>query len=147
MTSAEGALQAVSASQEQGCPDEDAKTLCSYLTNVEVSGWVHILAIEMAMAQHSVRGCLRSWGQCLHSIPARRAYTLEGLSNQWFSDVAKGVQAFHACRIAHRDLKPDNLLVYYHGARLPVVNIRYGVCGSNVNVENAGCLHIVVQTP
>ena len=100
-----------------------AQFISRALSTLRVKGWRDLIAIEMDIAQGSVRNFLKIWGQNFGETPARFAYTPDNIADQWLLDSSKGVRALHACGIGHRDMKPDNLLVYFHGARLPLVKV------------------------
>jgi serine/threonine protein kinase len=100
-----------------------AQFISRALSTLRIPQWQDLIAIEMDIAQGSVRCFLKLWGQNFAATPARFAYTPDNIADQWLLDSSNGVRALHACKIAHRDMKPDNLLVYFHRARLLVVKV------------------------
>ena len=89
--------------------------------------WMHILAFQMELASGSVRSHLKMWGQDLRS--AARAHAPPNVPLRWTEHMLRGLAALHGVGLAHRDVKPDNLLVYLDGASAPVVKVAdLGMC-------------------
>ncbi len=77
--------------------------------------------LEMELAQGSVRDYLQMWGQSF--AKSTRAFVPPGLANAWLANICNGLRKLHALEIAHRDVKPDNMLVRFDGALRPVVKL------------------------
>ena len=79
--------------------------------------WKSGLCIEMPMADASLRSMLGNWGQQMGHAGVQAAVTDTFVAMTWFADLCCGVNELHSKGYMHRDLKPDNCLLFMEEGR------------------------------
>ena len=81
--------------------------------------WKAVFCIEMDLAQGSVRGYLELWGQGMTTT----ATVPSSICHSWAVQLLRGCAELHRQNCVHRDIKPDNVLVFLDGAQPPILKI------------------------